>query len=192
MEICIAMANDISRKFYPKSKRPLAELTIDESLILVKYISDRINEIIDRPALRLVKGIKLSTILALGDTKKVIDDSSLMKLTKKYKVMKFFNAVKGAINIFNPVYWAKRALLNTTLDFAVNKICLSIIGIVAEEVYAIYSKRVFEEERTIDTEVSELVESVEDDLSNVSDEEIDAYISSQGLAEKLSKKKRGK
>ena len=192
MEICTAMANDIARKFYPDSKRPIAELTIDELLILVKYISDRINDIIDRPALRLVKKIKLSTILALGDTKKAIDDSSLMKMTKKYKVMKVFSAVKDALNIFNPVYWAKRALLNTSLDFAVNKICLSAIGIVGEELYTIYSKRVFEEDRYIDTNVSELVESLEGDLANVSDEDVDLYIASQGLEEKISKKKRSK
>ena len=103
-EICGSLANDIARKFFPDSKRPLAELTIDEILELAKYIPDRIDDIIDRPALRLVKKIKLSTILALGDTKKAIDDSSLMKLTKKYQVMKIVNAIKGVLNIFNPVY----------------------------------------------------------------------------------------
>ena len=191
-EICGSLANDIARKFFPDSKRPLAELTIDEILELAKYIPDRINDIIDRPALRLVKKIKLSTILALGDTKKAIDDSSLMKLTKKYQVMKIINAIKGVLNIFNPVYWARRTFLNSTLDFAINKLCLSIIGIVGEEVYKIYSKRVFEEERVIDTQVDELVKSIENDLEEVTEEEVDHYISSQGLEEKINKKKRGK
>ena len=192
MEICGSLANDIARKFFPDSKRPLAELTVDEMLELSKYIPNRINDIIDRPALRLVKKIKLSTILALGDTKKAIDDSSLMKLTKKYKVMKIFNAIKGVLNIFNPLYWARRAFLNTAVDLAINKLCLSIIGIVGEEVYKIYSKRVFEEERQIDTQVEEFVKSMEEDLKEVSEEEVDEYISSQGLEEKISKKKRGK
>ena len=143
-------------------------------------------------ALRLVKKIKLSTILALGDTKKAIDDSSLMKLTKKYQVMKIVNAIKGVLNIFNPIYWARRTFLNSALDFAINKLCLSIIGIVGEEVYKIYSKRVFEEERVIDTQVDELVKSMENDLKEVTEEEVDHYISSQGLEEKINKKKRGK
>ena len=97
-----------------------------------------------------------------------------------------------SINIFNPLYWARRAFLNTALDLVINKLCISIIGIVGEEVYKIYSKRVFEEERYIDTQVDELVKSMENDLKEVTQEEVDEYISSQGLEEKISKKKRGK
>ena len=65
-------------------------MTIDEILELSIYVSNRINSILDRPALRLLKKLKLSTLLALGDAKKVIDDSSLMKMTKKYKLKKVY------------------------------------------------------------------------------------------------------
>ena len=190
--VCTSMATDIARKFFPKSKRPLAELTIDEILELFIYISNRINGIIDRPALRLLKKLKLSTLLALGDAKKVIDDSSLMKLTKKYKLKKIINAVKGALNIFNPVYWARRLFINGAIDIAVNKLCLSIIGVVGEETYKIYSKRVFEEERYIDTNVGDIVSSIEEELENVSEEEVNEYIQTQGLEEKIEKKRKGK
>lgn len=190
--ICTAMVTDIARKFFPKSKRPVAELTVDELLQLAIYISNRIDEIIDRPALRLVKKVKLSTILGLGDVKKAIDDSSLMKLTKKYKVKKFFDTVLGVLNIFNPVYWIRRTVMTSALDLAVNKLCILIIGIVAEETYKIYSKRVFEEERYIDTNVNELVESIEKDLEGLTDEEVEEYLATQGLSEKLKKKRKGK
>lgn len=190
--VCTNLVTDIARKFFPKSKRPLAELTIDEILSLFVYVSERINGILDRPGLRLIKKLKLSTLLALGDAKKVIDDSALMKLTRKYKLKKIFSAVMGVVNIFNPVYWARRLFINTSIDFAINKLCISVIGIVGEETYKIYSKRVFEEERYIDTNVGDLVKSIEKELEDVSDQEVDDYIVSQGLEEKIKDEKRGK
>lgn len=190
--VCTNLVTDIARKFFPKSKRPLAELTIDEILELSIYVSNRINSILDRPALRLLKKLKLSTLLALGDAKKVIDDSSLMKMTKKYKLKKVFDAVMGALNIFNPVYWARRIFINTAVDLALNKLCLSVIGIVGEETYKIYSKRVFEEERYIDTNVGDIVDSIEEQLVNVTEDEVDEYIATQGLEEKIKTKRKGK
>ena len=190
--VCANLTTDIARKFFPKSKRPLAELTIDEILDLFVYISNRVNAILDRPALRLLKKLKLSTLLALGDAKKVIDDSSLMKLTKKYKLKKVFDTVIGVLNIFNPVYWARRIFINTAIEVALNKLCISVIGIVGEETYKIYSKRVFEEERYIDTNVGDIVSSIEKQLEDVSEEEVDEYIITQGIEEEIKMKKKGK
>ena len=62
----------------------------------------------------------------------------------------------------------------------------------AEETYKIYSKRVFEEERYIDTNVKDIVNSIEEQLESVTDEEVDEYILTQGLEEKIKTKKRGK
>ena len=188
--ICSNLTQDIARKFFPKSKRPFAELSVDELLTLAIYVSNRINELIDRPALRMVKKVKLSTILALGDAKVAIEASELMKMTKKYKLMKVMNAVKGALNILNPVYWFRKLAVNTTIDIAVNRLCLTVIGIVGEETYKIYSKRVFAEERTIDTDVNEMVDSIEKELENVTEEEVDEYIKSQGLLEAMNKKRK--
>lgn len=191
-DVCFAMANDIARKFFPKAKRPLAELSLDEMLKLSVYISDRINEIVDRPGLRLIKSVKLSTILSLGDAKKVIEDSQLMKITKKYKIKSVFKTIFGVLNVFNPIYWVRRAVINTSLDFAFKKLCLAVIGIVGEETYKIYSKRMFEEEKIIDVNVDEIIKSIDEDFKDVSDDEITAYLGSQGIEEKIKDRKRGK
>jgi len=183
-DICISLVKDISRKYYPKSKRPFAELSIDEVLKLAIYVSNRINELVDRPALRLLKKIKVSTILSLGDAKKVIDDSELAKLTKKYQVKKVFNTVKGALNIVNPVYWIKKGLIDTSLDIALKKVCECVIGIVGEETFKVYSKRVFNEERIIDTGVDLITNELETDLKEVTDDDMDKYLSAEILNRK--------
>ena len=87
-DVCFAMASDIARKFFPKAKRPLAELSLDEMLKLSIYISDRINEIVDRPGLRLIKSVKLSTILSL---------SKIVKISKKIIIISNINVANNII-----------------------------------------------------------------------------------------------
>ncbi|MFI3251786.1 MAG: hypothetical protein R3Y60_01465 [bacterium] len=174
-DVCASLVFDIASVYFPKSKRPLMELSIDELLMLSVYISNRINELLDRKGLRLLKKLKLSSLVGMGDVKKVIDDSSLMKATKKYKFIEAYKTVAGALNVVNPLYWAKKLMLNRTLNFAVSKVCLMVIAITAEETYKIYSKNVFNKEVTIVDKYKDLANEIEGDLSDFSVEEIDAY-----------------
>jgi len=183
INICIDLVYDISRKFFPKSKRPFAELSIDEALMLLKYVSDRMNEILDRPFLRKFKKIRISTILSLNDVKTKIDSSALMKATKKYKLKKVFKTALGIINLFNPVYWVRKIVINSSLDFVTKKLCKALIGIVGEETYNVYSKRVFNEDKSIDVGVSELVDSASNDLKDIDEKEIDDYLSAEKYLE---------
>lgn len=186
-DLIMNLVKDISRKFYPKSKRPFAELSVDEILSLLVYVSKRLDTILDRPALRLLKRVKLSTILGLGDVKKVVDESSLMKLTRKYKLKKVFNTIKGALNIVNPLYWVRKLIIDTSLNVAIRQLCLAVIGIVGEETYKIYSKRVFNEEKIIDSGVKEITMSLDAQMQDVSEEEIDEYLAQELLEGKRKK-----
>ncbi len=173
-EVCTSLVHDIAKVYFPESKRPLFELSVDEVLMLSIYISNRINEILDHKGVRLFKKIKISTLVGMGDAKKNIDDSSLMKVTKKYKLKEAFTTVTGALNVVNPIYWAKKLVVNTTLSYALNKIFLMIIAITAEETYKIYSKNVFNKEVNYDSKYSDLANEIESDLADVTLEEIDS------------------
>ena len=179
VEICKSLALDISQCYYPKSKMPYAELTIDEILMLMHYVSLRIDEMFDRPAIRLLKKIKLSTILTAGKTAKKIEDSELMKATKKYKVKKFFQGIMGALNIVNPVYWTKKLIINNALNIATKKLCNVILGIFAEEVYKIYSKRVYSDEHLIEFDIDKYLDDVESGLKDIDEKDIDNYYSGE-------------
>lgn len=178
------MVKDIARKYYPKSKYPLAELSVDEILMLTKYISDRINELVDRPVLRLLKKVKLTYILSLYDTKKKIDDSAIVKVTKKYKVKRIFKSVIGALNVLNPIYWVRKLVIDKTLDAAMKKLCNVIIGIVYEETVKIYSKRVFDEEKIVSANIDKYIYEIDAEMKDVTEEEIDAYLNNEIIDEK--------
>ncbi len=174
-DVCTSLVIDIASVYFPDSKRPLLELSVDEVLMLGIYISNRVNEILDHKGVRLFKKIKISTIMGLNDTKKNIDESVLMKAAKRYKIKGAIEAVKGALNAVNPIYWARKLVVAQTMDYAIGKICLMIIGITAEETYKIYSKNVFNKEVVIEDKYNKLAEEIENDLKDISNEEIENY-----------------
>ena len=62
---------DIAKKFYPKSKYPYLELTLDETLMLNHYITDRFQELMaSSRILRLTRGWTLAKIVEMNEVKK--------------------------------------------------------------------------------------------------------------------------
>ncbi|CCV64046.1 conserved hypothetical protein [Alteracholeplasma palmae J233] len=153
------LARDIATKFYPKSKYPFLELSIDETLVLVTYIKERVEQLFESRILRLFRGMTLRRIMELKNTKEVVENNAIVKTTKKYsKISSIFFA---SLNAVNPVYWIRKVFLDKVLETILVKIGLAVIGITGEETYKIYSKKVFKEERNLDSDL----QSIYDDLN---------------------------
>ncbi len=161
--ITIELSKDIATKFYPKSKYPLLELTIQETLQLGHYITDRVDRLFDAKLLKIFRGKTLASLMSLYEVKEKVDDSTVMKVEKKFKVRKRIGDFFSAINIANPAYWIKKVTVDKLTQTIILKICLAVIGIVGEETYKIYSKNVFQVEKVIDSGVDELYDSIQND-----------------------------
>lgn len=165
--LCTKLIVDTARDFYPNSKHPLFELSISEILQLSEYIRLRIDEMLDYKGLRILKKVKVSTILNMADAKKVIEENEIVKATKKYRLKTTYQAAKKVINLVNPLWWAKKLVIDGTFNILINKLCVVVIGIVGEETYKIYSKKVFEVSSNIDSlNQEELDNLVEEDILN--------------------------
>lgn len=169
-QLALDLSKDIASKFYPNSKHPHLELTLDETLLLGHYITDRIDKIFDARLLKIFRKTTLAKIMSLYEMKQNIDESAVMKAEKKLKVRKTANVVFSAINILNPAYWIKKVTVDKLTQMVINKIALSVIGIVGEETYKIYSKNVFKVEKTIDTGVDDLYEEIKGDVKKYVEE----------------------
>lgn len=161
----------IASRFFPNSKHPVFELSIDELILLANYISLRVDEILSKRGLRVFRKLKISTIVGWTDVKKTIDDNPIIKATKKYKISETLTAAKKVINVINPLWWAKRFISTASMNLLLKKVCLVIMGIIGEETYKIYSKSVFDKDVTIDSGVDEIVEEIGDE--NLMDDDLD-------------------
>lgn len=161
---------DIAKKFYPKSKYPHLELTIDETLHLNHYITNRIDQLFSSRILKLFRGWTISKIVEMNDVKSSIDNSTIMKTARKYNVSEVAKSTVTVINAVNPVYWIRKGIIEKSVNAALVKIGLAIIAITGEETYKIYSKKVFDEEKVIDTGVDKIYEELAEELKQAGDE----------------------
>lgn len=165
-DISWRLINDISKLYYPKSDYPIYELSIDEFMKLNHYITNRVDSLFKGRILISFKKIKISQILKLIDLKKKIDENKIVKVAKKAKVPGLYKATMTVLNIFNPAYWVKKLMINTTLSVGTNKIASTIIDIVGEETIKVYSKSVFDKEKIIESDVEKTIMELEQGLEN--------------------------
>ncbi len=158
----------IASRFFPNSKHPVFELSIDELILLANYISLRVDEILSKRGLRIFRKLKISTIVGWTDVKKTIDENPIIKAIK---ISETLTAAKKVINVINPLWWAKRFISTASMNLLLKKLCLVIMGIIGEETYKIYSKSVFDKDVTIDSGVAEIVEEIGDE--NLMDDDLE-------------------
>ena len=156
------LALEIASRYYPNSKHPLLELSVDEIVILIGYIQKRIDDLLNRKGLRLLLRLKVSQIVALSKTTINVTSSKAFKTT--VNANKKFQKVKKVLNVINPATWFRTLVINNTIGIIINKLCLIVIAIVGEETYKIYSKKVFQKEVDLETNVEELYNELDKEI----------------------------
>lgn len=157
----------IATRFFPNSKHPLLELSVDEVMMLTIYIEKRVEDILNRKAIRLLKKIRVSSILELAKTTNKVTDSKAFKVTKE--VSSTVSKIKKIINVVNPAWWFKKIVFDQTMNIITNKLCLVIIAVVGEETYKIYSKTVFNQDVAIESNIEDILTSIDNDLIEAND-----------------------
>ncbi len=167
-ELSYELLEEISKYFFPDSKYPMLELSVNELLNLNHYITNRLDDILDKPILKNTKNLQITKIMSMYDKKKAIERNKLVKAAKKYKVVKIAKYGAAAINVFNPVFWFRKLVINTSVDVMTRKVCLVVIGIVGEETTKVYSKKLFDvpvELNVVEQEMLSLLEEgVEEEI----------------------------
>ncbi|MCR5113643.1 MAG: hypothetical protein K6A63_06880 [Acholeplasmatales bacterium] len=149
----------IASSFFPNSKYPLLELSVDETIELLGYVQKRIDEILDKGALKAIRRLKISTIFNVSQTTATAMNSKAFKISQ--------NAVKKVTTIgkiwsyVNPANLIKKPF-SKAIEVIMNRVYLASITIVGEEAFKIYSKSVLKEEVSIETSLKELIEPDEE------------------------------
>ena len=136
------------------------------------YITERVDEILNRRAIRILRQTKLITIVNLSTKAKKIEQSEAFKNT--VKVGKIASKIKTVLSIINPINLGRKLIVDKIVNLIIDKICIVIISIVGEETYKIYSKKVFNKEVEIDTgtekELEDLTMSIKEAALDIDDE----------------------
>ncbi len=163
----------IASSFYPSSKHPFFELTISETIELLDYVSKRLDEILDRKAIRLIKKFSISQIIDVSLQTKSVMDSKAFQVAKETKGA--YNIFKKVVNVINPVTWFRVCVTDNAIRIVMNKLYLITLGIIGEEAFKIYSKKALNKEVEIDSGIEELVEEAQNEIVDIKKEAVKEY-----------------
>ena len=159
------VANTVASNYYPNSKYPIYELSIEELIHLLNYLSNRLDGIFSKPVLKIFRKMTISQIFKIIDTKKKIEENKIVKVATSSKTKKVFQSIMTVINDANHIYWIKKVVINTSLTFTLNRIFLLVLDIVSDETNKAYSKSLFNEERILnEKEINEALNEIEREM----------------------------
>ncbi len=156
LDLSIEMVDDIARSYFPKSKYPTLELSVDEMLALNHYIAKRIENILNQPVLRNTRNLRVTKIVRMYETQRAISQAKVVKAARSKAVKKTMKYTMGAINFMNPAYWFRRLVINKSVDLVTTHIALMSLAIVGEETIKVYSKKLFDKDVELDLVDQEL------------------------------------
>ncbi len=161
--ISFELVEEIARYFFPESKHPTLELSVNELLNLNHYITNRVDDLLEKPILKNMKKMQAIRVMQMFEKKRALEESKAYKAAKKLRVGKVVKYAGAVFNAVNPVYWFRKLVINTSVDQMTKKVCVVIIGIVGEETTKVYSKQLFEAPIELDVVEREMLEMLEDD-----------------------------
>jgi hypothetical protein len=165
VDLSLELSEEIARYYFPKSRFPIYELSIQEMLDLNFYITKRVEELMNGKFFKLFKNYRIATILDILNTRKKINNSKLMQITRKMKLQQIYSATRTVLNYANPIYWFRKLAIKPTTVVVTKEICKYIIAIFGEETNKIYSKAIFKEEDSesdILQKIDQFIEEKED------------------------------
>jgi len=160
-DLSFELMQEIAKYYFPDSKYPMYELSIQEILDLNFYITKEIEKLVNGKFIRHFKNNRLSTIVNILNKKKAIDNSKLMKLSRKYQVSKLYTIGRAALNYANPIFWFRKLAIKPSVTLVTREVCKYIINIFGEETNKVYSKKIFEtpeDEAKVETKIEELLD----------------------------------
>ncbi|MBP5343409.1 hypothetical protein J6Y73_05740 [bacterium] len=160
--LTLELLHEISSYYFPNSKYPEYELTVNEASELIHYIVDQVINTLDRPLLKRLKDTKISTIVSgIEKGKKATKSKTFKAASEGAEVFKESRAI---INTINPIYWFRRLVIEGTANIAIKKICKSELSIAGREFNKVYSKNLFKNtENDTDKIIKEDIEEIFND-----------------------------
>lgn len=146
VDLSFELSEEIARYYFPKSRYPIYELSIQEMLDLNYYITKRVEDLMNQKFFKLFKNYRVASIIDILNTRKKINNSKLMQITRKIKLQQIYSATRTVLNFANPIYWFRKLAIKPTTVVVTKEICKYIIAIFGEETNKIYSKAIFKEE----------------------------------------------
>ena len=157
----------IAALYYPESNYPLYELTIDEAIIFMHYLIEKIDELFDSNfILSYAKKTNIKYAFEIFDKIKLIKDNKVVQTVNKVKPNKLISIINRIKNIANPLYWTSKLTKSGTKAILINKLANKIFDIVGIEANKAYSKSFYNAQKDkMKLQLENIIEESEEEVN---------------------------
>ena len=150
MSLTLELLHEISSYYFPDSMYPEYELTISEAGDLIHYIVNQVIKQLDRPILRQLENIKISTIAKRVEQGRKAANSKIVKSAKESSDAT--GKARTILNMMNPIMWFRKTVVKGTVNIAIKKLCKAELTIAGHEIDKVYSKSLFKVDDATDVD----------------------------------------
>ena len=147
-ELSLELVKEIAAYYYPNSKNPMLELTVEEFCELSNYITNQVMKITEKKLAKIfkLKNKKVSELLKFASkSEKIANDETLNAGSEAAKIGSI------ALHSTNPIWFMTKTSTNIIGTLLAKKLCKWAISVVGIESNKIYSKSLFKKD-VADTE----------------------------------------
>lgn len=151
--IAYNLMEDIARLFFPSSKRPLFELSLDELITLAETVSINIEKALDQKLFsRILKGVKISTLVSVSVGREYYE-SEAFEIKKQQSIKTKIKSFVGDV-----IKKTKATVIKTGISAlqVLPKTCRLIVQVCGEETYKAFAIKL-SKDPTIDSGIDEIV-----------------------------------
>jgi hypothetical protein len=138
MNESVILIKEIAVKYYPESKKPELEVTIEELLKMNIEISKKALNKLEIKPFNMLKNVKLYHIHYTKNKWEQIQNNLFYKKLKEYKIWEVGKKVWMTFNFLNVAYWLRKIGVNFTREFLIRMFRAYLIRLVGEEANKLY------------------------------------------------------
>ena len=98
-----------------------------------------------------------------------VTSSQAFKVANEVKTVS--GRVMKVLNVINPLTLIRKVTFEKAINLIIDKLCIVAIAVVGEETFKIYSKTVFNKTVEVDSNIDQVLKSIDDDFKSALTEE---------------------
>jgi len=154
-DIAYRLSNDIAALFFPKSKTPILELSMDEVISLTESLGEAFDKaILEDKTLKLVYNFNMTIGFLVGLKDKKLEIKSELKEAKENIFTRLKNTITSKVKSIQNKAIIKYLEWNHIID----RVSMLFINVAAAETYKAFSMKLYHKEMDIDTSIKDDIE----------------------------------
>jgi hypothetical protein len=149
-DLCGSLISEIAHVYYPNSRRPELEVTINDLLGLTERVTARLRKLLERFPMNRLQGVRISQIQDYQKLYSAVSGNVLVRSIRNKWARRAARSAAIAARYANPKFWIMRGVTRGGREFAARYFLTTVVTIAGEEAVLLYRQGASDAEQPIE------------------------------------------